>query len=394
MRTVIITLTIVFAAFLLPAQSPGSEFIEYTSEHFLIRVESNITTARNISLQLEAMYTFFNQYFRFPEKSSGLPLKVTILNSKPEFDAYLRPIIQRQYNGYVYLHYGVESRNELVGFVSNLQEVTVSLVQQAFQQYLKHHIKNPPLWISEGFGGYIRDAQFDAQTQQINFVEKSETAESIQISLDENVNYSLLPMNTVLSMTRESLAANNTSFYTTIWALFSYLLNDAPPHHSRILWDSIAYLSSSASAADNLNKLGERVYSWIDYSSLDRNILAYVQNYETPYTLLGKGQSLMQENKYAEAEEIFKRVTEIQPSGVGGYYYLGYANYHQGKYDSAIVFYEQAQTYGLDANLGNLAIALAYHSMGDTDRAIDVINLVEPSSKHYARSQELLREWN
>ncbi len=376
------------------AQSNDTAYPEYNSTHYSIRTQGTAQNARTIAIQLEAMYRFFNNYFHFPTNQENPPLRVLIFSSRQLFDEHIQSLVNVSYDGFIYLHYGRPQRNELIGFVSDDAEVASSFVRQAFLQFLRAHITNPPLWLSEGFSTYVRNATYNPQTQSIMFNESISRAKSLQIIIERSNGKLTLPIESVLTSTRETLQQNSADFYHSAWGLIAYLLNTDEADHARILWGSIARLMPSASFANNQETLQTYEYDWINYPELENAIVSYIKDYETPYILLGRGQKLMQEEKYAEAEKTFARVIELDSEESSGYYYRGLANYHQKNYVLAIAFYEEAIHYGLDENFGLFAIALSRYALNERDTAIELLGQIPATSQYYNRAQDLLSQWS
>lgn len=107
-----------------------------------------------------------------------------------------------------------------------------------------------------------------------------------------------------------------------------------------------------------------------------------------------RGRQLARAGRYAEAEELYRRVLEIRPGTAGDHSNLGGALAGQGKVDEALEHYRKALELDDDDPyaLNNLAMALA--ARGDPERAVEMLEKaveVEPAYPEAHHNLGLIR---
>ncbi len=115
--------------------------------------------------------------------------------------------------------------------------------------------------------------------------------------------------------------------------------------------NSIAALSQLAEIRRDLGDLGEAIRLFEEALSIDDS---------QPFIYLGYGDVLQRGERFAEAEQAFRHVLELDPDSFKARYNLGVTYGNQGKEEAAIRWYEEA----LEVEPGNFEAAKASNNLG------------------------------
>lgn len=383
-RKIAIMAIVISIAFPLIAQDTVFE-----TDHYAVTSQNGLANARSVATQLEVFWEFFNQYFRF-DHHPDTKLHVIIFASQGAYDSYLSERNHPPQEGYVYLHYGRPLRNVLLGQTNSENENSLS--RSAFLQFLRSHITNPPLWLTEGFSVYLEAARYNAKTQKIDFTESPTRAESIQTIMepDKTLPFSL---GRFFAVDTATIQNSPQEFYAMAWGVVSFFLNSTSPRYTRILWDTIAVMDPQENAEVNAQKLIEYINVWDDMRLLQEELVTYITGLETFRSIMGVGIRLYREKSYEDADLQFAQAMQIKPDNYAPYYYRGLVNYEQGNHDIAETFYEGAVERGMDEHLGNYVFGLVFYARGSLREAIERLERIPPESEYFNRAGNLLSTW-
>ncbi|MDR1932872.1 MAG: tetratricopeptide repeat protein [Spirochaetales bacterium] len=348
----------IFLLFLAPlaviAQSPA--VYEAASNHYQITSEVSQEHALQIGKNLDALFDLYNSFFRFdPAKLPG-KLKVRIMANKQRYDEYLHRFVPRSRDDFTYLHYTDPVRCELVGYSGEQTTFRLALNHQAFIQFLRAFIQNPPLWIREGFAVFFESTVFDPATGQVQYQENLAWLDTLK-AMAANKGEKLLPLQDLMKIDADGVRDNLEIFYPQAWGVVSFLTNTTDVNYSRLLWDSITALQVPATLEENEDTVYERVFKWYNERTLTADFVSYIESRKSFRSLVQSGIDLYSANSLEEAEKAFQEALKLDENNFVPYYYLGLIHYARKDYAAADREYAAA----LEKGAGP---ALIYYAMG------------------------------
>ncbi|KGE70754.1 tetratricopeptide repeat protein [Spirochaeta lutea] len=329
----------------------------YESTHYRVRSNVSADHAQSTADQLEALAVLFNDFFHFDLDELDNPLRVQVFREQPQFDRYLERLIGETRDEFVYLHYSDPSRSELVGFLGTNQELGKSMTHQAFIQFIRAFVPNPPLWLREGFAVYFEEAQYEpgfgaaVAKENLSWLETLKT-----ILFGERIGEALTPEQ-ILAIDTEAAREQIQVFYPEAWGVVNYLVNTDIKAHNRILWDSIAALSPEASLAENSARVLQAAFRWVPEEDLLESFLSYFDGKKTYRELIEGGVAAYEGKALDDAEYYFQQAINRRDTSYIPYYYLGLINYDRGNHSLAGLNYQQALEKGATP-------ALTYYALG------------------------------
>lgn len=364
--------------------------------HFSLFAEAGAENALpSLSRELELRFEVYNDLFRFNPAALPALLKVRVFMDPGAYRSYIIARTGTEQPGAVYLHYTQNERRELVVLRGSPEEPAM-LSHQAFIQFLRGFIPNPPAWIREGFAIYFNGLKFDAVEGKLNYDENLAWLETIK-----GLGSSLLSPRDILMADTVVVPANSASgavadrysrnFQICSWALVSFLLNSGD--YFRTLSECFMVLSPQAQAAENSRAVMDRFSMWTDFAVLDRNFRAYLDSRKTFTELMEEGRKSYDTGNAVNAELYFMAAMEIRPNHYGPYYYLGLIYYEEMIYDMAEEYYKASLEYGADEALVSYALGVNAASAGrisDAQYWLERAASVDPG-RYKTRVEDLLR---
>jgi tetratricopeptide (TPR) repeat protein len=263
----------------------------------------------------------------------------------------------------VYLHYRQSDRRELVIHRGSAEEGKM-VPYQAFIQFLRAFVPNPPSWIREGFAIY-----FSTLT----------VAENGEPVYEENLSW----LDTVKGLGEKALSPEAIlmadqrgfpqEFQSLSWALVSFFLGSGKEEYFRTMTESFLLLSSTATAAENSEVLTRRISLWNPLDTLSKDFQNYLASRKTFTELIAEGQRAYAARDPVGAEFAFLGALDQKPAHYAPYYYLGLLAYEEGSVDMAEQYYLSALRYGADEALVSYALGVNAASAGKTREAIDYL---------------------
>ncbi len=327
------------------------------SDHYRVRSHISEEHAEETAVRLEALLSMFNDYFHFDLDNLDFQMRVQVFNSYTQYDRYLTRLIDETRDEFVYLHYSDASRSELVGALEEGDAFDQSFTHQAFIQFLRAFIDNPPLWIREGFAVYFEEAQYDANFGAVNNRENLSWLETLKDILFGERFPESLTAEQVLATDVEMAVSNINVFYPQAWAVINYLVNTDNRSHNRILWDAISAMDPEADLIANSAEVYESAFKWVNQAELQNSFLEYFQEKKTYAELIESGIAEYDAGNLDASEQHFLVAINRRDISHIPHYYLGLINYDRGNYTLAELNYRTALEMGSTP-------ALTYYALG------------------------------
>jgi hypothetical protein len=333
------------------------------SEHF--ELVSDTDDGESLLKEMEERFAVYNRLFRFDPLQAVLPLRVRAFGNREDYGDYVFSRLGAARPGAVYLHYNQRERRELVIDRGSPGEAK-NLPYQAFIQFLRAFVSNPPSWMREGFAIYFSTLGFNGEGE---------------LSYEENLSW----LDTVKGMdgkvSPEALLGADSAAYSAAgpgtpgfpglaWSLVSFFLNSGREEYFRTLTDSFLLLSDSKTAAENSEVVMKRISLWNNMEDLNRDYRAYLDSRKTFTELVAEGQRAWANGDPAAAELSFTEAINQRPGHYAPYYYMGLIAYGENNYDLAKQYYRSSIQYGADFALVSYALGINAAAAGKTPEAV------------------------
>jgi tetratricopeptide (TPR) repeat protein len=342
------------------AQEPGWAG-PVRSEHYVVM--SDVGDGAAVSKEMESRFAVYNRLFRFDPAAGSLPLLVRVYRNKNSYDKYISDRLGGTRPGAVYLHYRQSDRRELVINRGSADEGKMA-PYQAFIQFLRAFVPNPPSWVREGFAIYF---------STLTVTENGEAA------YEENLSW----LDTVKGLGEQALSPEAIiladqrgfpqDFQSLSWALVSFFLSSGSEEYFRTITESFLLLSNTATAAENSEVLARRISLWNPLDKFSKDFQNYLAFRKTFTELIAEGQRAYAVRDPVGAEIAFLGALDQKPTHYAPYYYLGLLAYEESSYDMAEQYYRSALQNGADEALVSYALGVNAASAGKTREAIDYL---------------------
>lgn len=394
MKKKLATLALVGLFAAVGAFAQESTYSEARTGHFRVLSEVGQEHAQLVGAKMEAMLEFYNDYFRFDLEQLETPLRVRVFASKVRFDNYLRRIIDETRDDYVYLHYTDLAKSELVGYDSELGIADPSMNHQAFIQYLRAFVPNPPLWMREGFAVYFEKVEYDPEFDSVIYRENLAWLETLKSIVLDGEGMPLA-MDELLAITVDSARDKLETFYPQAWGIVSFLINAEEKEYNRILWDSISALEPSAPMQANVQATVEEAFQWVDPEVATEAFVTYVDERKSFRGLVEHGIEQYGAGDLAAAEESFVKALQLREDHHIPNYYLGLINYDNGNYSMADFYYKKALEFGAGEALTFYALGVNAYADNRFEEARDFLQqTVSLDPEYNDRAETLLARMN
>lgn len=335
-----------------------------------------------VARELEGRFAVYNRLFRFDPSLIKSPLKVRVIRDTKAYDEYISARLGGSRGGAVYLHYNQAERRELVINRGSADEEKV-LPYQAFVQYLRAFIPNPPSWMREGFAIYFSTLTFSPDGE-LAYEENLSWLETVK-----NLGGKTLPLERILLADQNSFPEN---FPALSWALVSFFLNSGNADYFRSLVESFMLLNGTAAAGENAEAAAKRIFLWSDGETMNRDYLSYLASRKTFLELMEEGQKAYANKDPMTAELAFYSAQDQKPGHYAPYYYLGLIAYENNEFDAAEQFYLSSLQRGADKALVSYALGINAASAGRSKDAIDFLRQAAEAApeKYKAKADDLI----
>ena len=267
-----------------PPSTPAQE-----GPHYLVTSALGPERGAKLLAKLETLFGIYNKVFRFDESRLPGKLLVREFSSKADFDSYLLKISGETRSDFVYVHYANPQKRELLLFDKSEPDYDTSLAHQAFVQFIKAYIDEPPLWMLDGFAILFEDLHFAEGTANPIARENLAWLPTVKALLAKGA---LMPLDKFLVASPDDVKANLDVFYPESWAFVSFLVNDREGDYTRLLWETVATLEPQASLDDNQSAFAKRLADWYGTSQTRTAFETYIQSRLTYPELLSSGTDL------------------------------------------------------------------------------------------------------
>lgn len=371
-----------------PAAAPAMALSE--SARYMVYSEGGASRAADLDTRLEALFSLYNSLFHFDATQLSSKLRVREFATKAGFDAYLNQVAGQTKDDFVYLHFTALERSELLLFAKDGDEAEASLAHQAFVQYLKAFVHNPPLWLRDGFAVFFESARWDAEAKDLVFPENLAWLETVKAFAAKD---ELIPLEKLLVIAPEESRSSLEVFYPEAWAFVSFLFNAEDRAYNRLLWDSISSLKADAELAANQESLATLVMAWYGKDETQSAFTDYLESRKTFPELLQAGVAAYDEKDYKLAQEAFETAARLDSASYVPAYYLGLIAYAAGDYSLAEYNYRTALELGCDPATTNYALgvnAFAQNRAADAKTYLVAAKTASPE-RYEAKAGELLK---
>ncbi len=363
---------------------------EAKTPHYRVLSQTSLSEAQELGAYLEQLYQLFNSTFHFPESPASTPLLVRLFQTKDSFDRYLALFLNESREDFVYIHHTDPSRRELLTYPCAPGYFYPSLHHQAFLQFLRAHIQNPPLWIREGFAIFFEKVRLDSSSRNLQFKENLDWLDTLKGMIDPAPATSdrpFIPLERFLFLTPEEARSNLKSFYPQAWGFVTFLLYAEDRSYSRFLWDTLSSLQRDASLSENHDSIRKRVLAFYDLGKVEQDFKTYIKNRPSFVSLIQAGIAAYERDAYKEAEDAFKEASLLEPSEPLLYYYLGLIAYSTKNYSRAEEQYLKALSLGGPKGLIQYALGVNAFAWNRPAEALSYLSAaieVDPSFKEKA----------
>jgi hypothetical protein len=307
---------------------------------------------------LEALFEAYNRVFRFDPEAAVFPLKVKIFANTDEYNNYVSSRLAPVSPGAIYLHYAQIDKRELVidsGSSTWMQVLPV----QAFFQFFRVFVSQPPAWMESGFAVYFSALSFNGPG--IQYEENLAWLEYVK-------NMKIPPLKTIFMG-----EGGGEDFQALSWSLVSFFLNCGKEEYKRSLTDSFMTLSNAATAAGNARAVMKRILLGTAMEDLVRDYHNYLESRKTFAELVAEGQSAYSLGGTDAAEDCFLAAMKQKSRHYAPYYYLGLLAYGKKEFEKADQFYLAGISMGLDQAAGFYALGVNAAAAGKNVEAADYL---------------------
>jgi len=348
-----------------------------STEHYSVISELGQERAESLSRQLEAYYGEYNALFHFDASSLKALLSVREFAEKGGFDSYLGQVVGQTKDDFVYLHYPNPERSELLVFSKDEPDFSASLAHQAFVQFLKAFVPNPPLWMREGLAVWFESARWDDQAEYLDFPENLAWLESVKSLKERKL---LMPLDKLLAIGQDQARSELDVFYPQAWAFVSFLTNSEDKTYNRLLWDSISALRKDAGLEENQAAVISMLDAWYGLDESEGAFEDYLDERKTFPELVAEGVRRYAEKAWDEAETAFDAALEMNEGSYVPQYYLGLIAYAKNEFSAAEVRYKAALELGCDPAITNYALGVNAYAQNRLEDASAFLALAKESA--------------
>jgi tetratricopeptide (TPR) repeat protein len=379
----------IFAAALglcVTAFSLGAQEMVRTA-HYEIAVENGARLAGDLlAKELELRFDVYNRLFRFDPSALPLPLKVRLFTDQVGYNDYVAARLGTAQAGAVYLHYRSAERRELV-ILRGREEDRVILAHQAFIQFLRAFVPNPPSWVREGFAIYFNTLKFNPDEATLSYEENLAWLESVKKASNDRPS-----LRAVIAADLEG-SPEIPQLQIFSWSVVSFFLNNGRDDYFRTLTECFMTLSPTAPVRENALAVQKHITLWNDPETMERDYRAYLEARKTFTELMEEGRVSYGAGDLLAAELAFMGALDQKPSHYAPWYYLGLILYDEKDHSMAEEYYRKSLEYGADEALVSYALGLNAVSAGrNGDAAVWLEKASEADPARYkTKAADLIR---
>ncbi|MDR2471387.1 MAG: tetratricopeptide repeat protein [Treponema sp.] len=359
------------------------------SAHYEIIVPAGSADGPAYQAEMEQRFSRYSDVFRFDPALLPAPLRVRVFTSQGEYDAYVTGKLGGPRPGAVYLHYNNPAGRELVIHRGSPGEGAI-VPHQAFIQYLRAFVPNPPSWLREGFAVYFTTLVWDRDRGTPG--SQGTLAYEENLIWLETVKRQAINPETVFLADRGD--ASLPQMQALSWSLVSFLMADPGGPYHRSLTDGLMVLKNTAGAEENARAFYNRLSLFSPPADFIRDYNAYIAGKKTFVELVEEGQRAYGAKNLSEAEALFRRALEMKSGHHAPCYYLGLVAYENKNYTGAETFYKTALDLGAERGLVQYARGVNAAASGKTAEAVAFLEeaAAADSAKYKARCDDLIKK--
>ncbi len=353
-------------------------FSTYETAHYRVLSQMGDEHARETALKLEALAELFNEHFRFDPGDLPGRMRARFFASRERYDEYLDRTIGGSRDEVVYVHYGDVRRSELVGFCADPDSCGPSfdilLPHQAFVQFLRAFIPNPPLWLREGFAAYFERVRSEGDTGTPVYRENLAWLDTLQSILSRTSGAQPIPLRRLVLMDLSEARSRPELFHPQAWGLVSFLVNSPDGNTNRILWDSISALDPASTLLENSRNVWHRAFRWHSEEQLTDSYVTYVKGRKSFRSLVEIGIARYEAGDADAARSAFAASVDLHDDHSVPYYYLGLIAFEDGDHAAAEDFFSTALARGSAVPLTRYALGVNAYTdgrLGDARRHLE-----------------------
>jgi tetratricopeptide (TPR) repeat protein len=315
----------------------------------------------NLAREMEERFVVYNRLFRFDQTALSAPLRVRSFGDTQAYNSYVAARADSVPPGAAYLHYREREKRELA-VNRNGGEENWALPYQAFLQFLRAFVSDPPAWMREGFAVYFSDLD-RAGSERPSFRENLSWLEAVKNMKDP-------PDPIAILLTGGGETPRN--FQGLSWALVSFFLNGGT-EYTRTLTDSFMALEDRENAAENAGAVVRQIGRWNNMDNLAGDFRNYINSRKTFAELVDEGEKAYTAGDKAGAKLAFAGALDQKANHYAPHYYLGLLAYEEGDYAAAEKRYFDSMAHGADHALVFYALGLNAAAGGKTGDALDYL---------------------
>lgn len=373
-----------------PTTAAPAKSYSASSRHYAVWSDVSTQDATALAATLDGLFGVYNEYFRFDDATLKSALTVRKFATKDAFDAYLRKVIGETKDDFVYLHYPTVERSELVIFAKdNADDFDASLAHQAFVQFLKSFVSEPPLWIREGFAVFFERTRLDPKTGLVAYADNQAWLETVKLLQSQGRLYKVTDL---LMLSSDDARAGLDVFYPQSWALVSFFINSPDRRYNRFLWDAIAHLSPDATLEQNQAAVRDFFLRWHSEQAAQTDFVTYLDGQKTFAELVTSGVRAYGDKDLETAQKAFTQALAKNATSYIPPYYLGLIAYAKGDYVLADGYYKTALGLGSDAPITNYALGINAYASRRFDEAKAYLQKASDGdpAKYQAKAGEII----
>jgi tetratricopeptide (TPR) repeat protein len=368
--------------FFVICQAAGAQsWISMNQGNYEIHSAADRPSTALLAAELEQRFETYNGLFHFEPSKLQSALKVRYFTDEGEYKNYVGSKIgDSAAEGAVYLHYSAPEKRELV--VLKGAEGTM-LPYQAFIQFFRAFVPNPPSWMREGFAVYFNTLAYNADTRTLNYEENIAWLETVKKQLPD-----ISPRSVLLA---DSSGVPD-DFHALSWSLVSFFLKNRESSYFRTLTDSFMLLKPDASAEVNGKIVYDRLSLFTSIDAFESDYRTYISSRKTFTELVEEGQKAYEAKEFASASDLFREAVLLKPDSSVPFFYLGLIAYDEKNYDAAERWYVTALNLGESPGLVQYARGVNAAAAGrkaDAEKFLQAAAAASPE-KYKALAEDLM----
>ncbi|GHV81594.1 hypothetical protein AGMMS49991_01520 [Spirochaetia bacterium] len=342
---------------------------EARSFYYQVISDAGSSDAAAIVRELELRFNFYNRIFRYNTSALTSPLRVRAFHDRQSYDTYVSSQLGSTRPGAVYLHYDQSDRRELVIHRGSPGE-RENLPREAFIQFFRAFVANPPAWLREGFGVYFSTLRYSDILEELTYTENLTLLDTVRELGADAPSLELVLLADTLGIPE--------NFTSIAWSLVSFFLNNGKEEYFRTMAEIFMTLSNNFTARQNAELTAQRISLWIDISSLHADYNEYINARKTFIAQVKNGQEAYSAKDFVTAQICFSTAVNLRPDQYVPYYYLGLITYENRDHSTADSYYRMALERGANEDIVSYARGVNAMAAG---RNADAIRYLENAAR-------------